>query len=580
MHSYLGELSTLFQNATEKAFPSLPQPFLVEITESTQEKFGHYQCNSAMKIAKLEKSNPRTVAETLIKHLEKTPLTEKIWIEGPGFINISIHPHAIESRLQETLTCPRLGIEKKKEHERVVIDFSSPNIAKEMHVGHLRSTIIGDCLARIFEFHGLDVVRLNHVGDFGTSFGMLIAYMKQFERDVVDGKKAATLQDLVAWYKSAKKTFDEDETFKKASQLEVVKLQSGEKEAVELWKTICEISRIAFREIYDLLDIHLIERGESFYKDELKNIVDLLDQKGLVTISDGAKCVFLEGFKNREGNTLPLMVQKSDGGYTYDTTDIAALLHRVKDEKASRIIYVTDQGQSEHFHMVFALGEKAGIYDPSKVRLDHVGFGLVLGQDGKKFRTRAGDTEKLIDLLNTAIDEAKKILQERTKELSGEALLTAAKTLGLSAVKYADLSTNRMSDYVFSYDKMLKFEGNTAAFIMYSYVRVLGIERKINKDTESLKKSGKITLSHPSEISLGLHLTKFIEVLETCEETLLPNRLTEYLYLLAEKFNAFFRDCRVEGSEEETSRLLLCIATKQTLKKGLELLGIGTLERM
>jgi arginyl-tRNA synthetase len=305
-----------------------------------------------------------------------------------------------------------------------------------------------------------------------------------------------------------------------------------------------------------------------------------LEAKGLVTLSDGAKCVFLEGFQNREGESLPLMIQKSDGGYNYDTTDMAAIRQRIEDEKANRLIYVTDQGQSTHFHMVFIAAEKAGYLDPSKVRTDHVGFGLVLGADGKKFRTRSGETEKLVDLLNAAIEEAKKILLARDPKISEEELNHAAKVLGLGAIKYADLSSHRMSDYQFSYEKMLRFEGNTAAFILYSYVRVGGIKRKVNANIDALIGKEAITLQHPSEVALALHLSQFQETLDQVTDSLLPNRLTEYLFGLAEKFNAFFRDCRVEGVAEQNSRLQLAELTARVLKKGLNLLGIETLERM
>jgi len=449
-----------------------------------------------------------------------------------------------------------------------------------MHVGHLRSTIIGDCLARLFEFLGHDVLRLNHIGDWGTAFGMLIAYMKEQAPDVLTGKKDTDLTHLVGWYKASKQLFDMDPAFKKKSQLEVVALQGGDPESLKAWHIICDISSRAYQQIYDLLDVKLIERGESFYNPMLADTVADLEKKGLITISDGAKCVFVEGFQNREGNLLPLMVQKSDGGYNYDTTDMATIYHRIHDEKGDRLIYVTDSGQSVHFQMIFKVAEMAGYLDPKKVKVDHVPFGLVLGPDGKKFKTRSGDTEKLIDLLTTAIDHADKILQERSPELSEKERHHLAHALGIGAIKYADLSCNRTGDYVFSYDRMLRFEGNTAAYLMYSYVRVAGIKRKVNVNVETILKSESIRLEHPSEISLGVHLSQFGEALENVSRDLLPNRLTDYLYALAEKFNAFFRDCRVEGSPEQNSRLLLCEAVARTMKQGLDILGVQTVDRM
>ena len=357
-------------------------------------------------------------------------------------------------------------------------------------------------------------------------------------------------------------------------------LQSGDPSSLKAWKIICGISRQAYQEIYDLLDIKLLERGESFYNPMLPSLVSDLDSKGLIQVSDGAKCIFLEGFQNREGQPLPLMIQKSDGGYNYDTTDMAAIRHRIQEEKADRIIIVTDAGQSTHFQMIFAAAEKAGYLDRSHVQVDHVPFGLVLGNDGKKFKTRSGDTEPLIDLLIAAIEQAKEILRARDPQMDPALIEEISRTLGIGAVKYADLSCHRTGDYVFSYERMLRFEGNTAAFLMYAYVRVAGIKRKTQADIEKIKQTCRIALEHPSEIALGLHLLQFGETLELISRELLPNRLTDYLYSLAEKFNAFFRDCRVEGTAQQNPRLLLCEVTARTLHRGLNILGLNTVERM
>jgi arginyl-tRNA synthetase len=412
---------------------------------------------------------------------------------------------------------PRLGIEKAAQPQKVVIDFSSPNVAKEMHVGHLRSTIIGDCLARLFEFLGDDVLRLNHIGDWGTAFGMLIAYMKEQVPEVLTGKKETDLTHLVFWYKAAKQLFDCDPDFKRAAHREVVALQRGEPQAMAAWRIICLISERAYQEIYDVLDVKLIQRGESFYNPMLGPLVQDLEKKGLITISEGAKCIFLEGFYNREGEPLPLMVQKSDGGYNYATTDMAALRQRIEVEKADRIIYVTDAGQQVHFQMIFKAAEKAGYLDPGKVRVDHVGFGLVLGPDGKKFRTRSGDTERLIDLLTAAQEHARAILIERDPGMSVEEMNRISHVLGIGAVKYADLSSNRTKDYLFSYERMLKFEGNTAVFLEYSYVRAEAIKRKIGIAIEDVLHE-RIVLVHPSEVALGLHLLQFAEALVMIKE--------------------------------------------------------------
>ena len=438
-----------------------------------------------------------------------------------------------------------------------------------MHVGHLRSTIIGDSLARLFEFLGHDVLRLNHIGDWGTSFGMLIAYIKEEHPHLVTGEENIPLSVLMQWYQASKKRFDAEPEFKKRSQNEVVALQSNDPINLKIWEKICEISRIGYQEIYDLLDIHLNERGESFYNPMLKEVVDDLEKKGLVTISDGAKCIFVPAHE------IPLMVQKSDGGYNYDTTDMAALLHRVNIEKAEKIIYVVDQGQALHFDLVIQSALLAGYFDPNKVHIEHVPFGLVLGTEGKKFRTRSGETEKeLMDLLLAAIDKAETIIKEKNPELTEQEVKELAHIIGLSSVKYADLSNHRAGDYQFSYDKMLRFEGNTAPYLLYAYVRTQGIAR------QSAKKAGKIHLTHPQEQLLALKLLQFHDVLKSIERELIPHKLTEYLFDLANSFNAFFRDCRVVGSEEEESRLALVALVGKTLQKGLNILGIKTVDKM
>lgn len=585
MKTLITILRNQFQTAIETAYPQLKgQDLPLEVVQSTQDKFGHYQCNSAMKLTKQLGIKPREIAEKITESLDRSYTKEKIILDvtiaGPGFINITLDPHFLSHYVNEMLKSPHLGIMPLDHPQRVIIDFSSPNTAKEMHVGHLRSTIIGDCLSRLFEFLGYDVLRLNHIGDWGTAFGMLIAYMKEEAPDVIQGKASTDLTHLVIWYKAAKQKFDADPDFKKKSQLEVVALQSGDKDALKAWEIICDISRKAYQEIYDLLDVSLIERGESFYNPELADTVADLEKKGLVTISQGAKCIFLEGFQNREGDNLPLMVQKSDGGYNYDTTDMAAIRHRIEVEKGDRLIYVTDAGQAQHFKMIFMAAEKADYLDPAKVRVDHVPFGLVLGSDGKKFRTRSGDTEKLIDLVDAAIKQAGQILEERSPELPVQERDALAKNLGIGAIKYADLSCHRTSDYTFSYERMLRFEGNTAAFLMYAYVRVAGIKRKVKADVDQLKQTKRIVLEHPSEIALGVHLAQFGEALEMVADDLLPNRLTDYLYGLAEKFNAFFRDCRVEGTPEQDSRLLLCETAACVMKQGLQILGLKTVDKM
>jgi arginyl-tRNA synthetase len=567
--------------AITKAFPQLSADDSQAEVTICKEGHADYQCNSALKLAKILHLSPRDIAQQIISLLQ-TPLCSKIELAGSGFINFWIKPEILQKELDAILRDPRLGVEIADPRKRVVVDFSYPNIAKELHVGHLRSTIIGDSIARLLEFLGYDVLRLNHVGDWGSQFGMLIAYLKQEQPDVLSGKKTADLSTFTLWYKQSKKLCDDDPEFKKRAQQEVVALQSGQKESLACWELICKLSRIGFNEIYSLLDVTILERGESFYNPFLKDLISDLEKKDLIQISNGAKCVFPKGFVNRDGEPLPLMVQKSDGGFNYDTTDLAGFRHRIGVEKATWIIIVTDAGQSLHFQLVYQSAVLAKYLDPAKIRFDHVPFGVVLGPDGKKFKTRSGETEKLIDLLTEAVKRAKKVLLEHTKgeNFSDEEIDEISKVLGIDAIKYADLSSNRVRDYVFSYDRMLKFEGNTAAFLLYAYVRILGIMRKTKANPDEILKSYHITLGHPSEIALGLHLRRFSEVLETITEDLLPNHLADYLYVLAEKFNSFFRDCRVEGSPEEKSRLALCELTGRILKQGLFILGLKTVSKM
>lgn len=575
-------LLSLFKKKISEAISSglsiTPDAVQTDIAPCDREEFGHYQCNAALRLGASLKQSPRLIAQKIVEHFDAA-ICSKVEIAGPGFINFTLSPQFLSLELQKQLEDPFLGASIPPDKKRIIVEFSSPNVAKELHVGHIRSTIIGDCLARLFEFLQQDVLRLNHIGDWGTQFGMLIAYMGEYAPKILRGEEKVTLPILMGLYRASKEKFDLDPGFKKKSQLEVVRLQAGADDAIAAWKLICQISREGFQEIYDLLNVKIIERGESFYNPYLKAVVEELDKKGLVSISGGAKCIFLEGFKNREGDPLPMIIQKSDGGYNYDTTDLAALRHRIFEEKAERIICITDIGQSLHFQMLFAAAERAGWLE-KKVELDHVGFGLVLGPDGKKFKTRSGDTEKLIDLLIEAVNRARLIVQERLPEAREEETDRLARVIGIGALKYADLSSSRTKDYTFSYDRMLSFEGNTAVFLLYAYVRISGIKRKIHADMDVLFSNYKIVVEHPSEVSLALHLRRFGEVLETVAQELLPNRLTDYLYVLAEKFNAFFRDCRVEGSLEQSSRLLLCELTARVLRQGLEILGLETIERM
>lgn len=584
MKSILETLETRFHRALDAAFGAeltVPAPV---VGGASNPKFGDYQSNVALALAKPLGQSPRAIADQILEHLAVDDLCEAPTIAGPGFINLTLLPAFLAAQLQQMQSDPRLGIEPIANPQRVIVDFSSPNIAKEMHVGHLRSTIIGDCIARILEFQGHDVLRLNHIGDWGTQFGMLITYLSEVHPAALTTSEALDLGDLVAFYKKAKQRFDEDEAFQAQSRQAVVQLQQGDPEATQAWQLLCEQSRCEFEKIYRDLDIELTERGESFYNPLLAEVITDLDKAGLLETDQGAKCVFLEGFTNKQGNPQPLIVQKSDGGFNYATTDLAALRHRITAESAQRIIYVTDAGQANHFAQVFQVAERAG-WTPETVQVVHVPFGLVQGEDGKKLKTRSGETVRLRDLLDEAVSRAqadiKARLADEDRTEAPEFIAHVAQVIGLGAVKYADLSQNRTSNYVFSYDKMLALQGNTAPYMVYAYVRVQGISRKGNIDFSQLGDTS-LTIAEPSELTLAKHLLQMQDILSEVAADLLPNRLCQYLFELSQKFNQFYDQCPVLNAEEpaRTSRLVLSDLTARTLKLGLSLLGIEVLERM
>lgn len=561
-------LSSICRKAFEEAFPLLNLPQII-VTPATKSMFGHYQCNDAMKLAKTLNKSPRVIAEKIVPLLQKEDIFEEVSIAGLGFINLSLSKTFLSQELKQLpqLLEPGALIDKV---ETIIVEFSSPNVAKEMHVGHLRSTIIGDSIAKIFEFLGHNVIRLNHIGDWGTSFGMLITYL--IDENL---QNTSDLAELTLLYKKAKQRFDEDENFKQRSRQTVVALQHEVPQIINLWKNICQVSRKSFQDIYSRLNVYLEERGESFYNSLLPDIVEDLKEKQLAILSEGAWCIFHEGISS------PLMVQKQDGGYNYDTTDMAAMYYRVSIDNAQRIIIVTDAGQALHFELVKKTAQQAGYLKDTQ--FDHVTFGLVLNSNKKKFKTRSGETIKLLDLLNTAIEKAAILLLEHDPHISQEDLKKNSKVLGINAIKYADLSTHRISDYIFSFDKMLRFEGNTATFILYSYVRIYGLKRFLQiseKELETMFKTETIHLEHPSEVSLAVQLLKFPETVIKVSEELTPHLIANYLYLLAEKFNAFFRDCRVQGSDYQTSRILLAYVTEKVFALGAKLLGLELLTKL
>lgn len=588
MLSIVSCLENIFLVAVGKTYPELNN-ITVNVVPSQNEKFGDYQFNNAMQFSKLlaatgKKESPQIIAKNIISNIPPNEFLEKVEVAGPGFVNVTIKREIVTQQLKDLLihgVRPPMvnGIKK------VIVDFSSPNIAKEMHVGHLRSTIIGESICRLLEFVGHNVIRINHVGDWGTQFGMLIAHLHDKFPDY--STVSPPIQDLQAFYKESKVRFDEDPEFKKRAYEFVVKLQSHDPEVIKGWQLICDVSRKEFDKIYQLLDVTLTERGESFYQDKMADVVKELDEKGFTEMDEGRKILFVPGFP------APMTLVKSDGGYTYDTSDMAALKHRLFAEKANWLIYVVDSGQSTHLECVYACGKMAGWYDPAETRVEHAGFGVVLGEDKKKFKTRSGDTVRLIDLLDEGLKRSLQKLKEkeRDKVLSPADLEIAQKAVAFGCIRYADLSHNRTNDYVFSFDKMLDDRGNTAAYLLYAITRIRSISRTANVTSAELKKlaeSMDVSLDHPKELKLGKFLLKFPDVINKILCDLCMHTLCDYLYELMTTFTEFYDSCycvekdRITGEFKHINygRLLLCEATSEVATKCFYILGIRTVERM
>ncbi|KAF5815520.1 putative arginine--tRNA ligase [Helianthus annuus] len=680
------QLAKVFEVSIKVTVPDESQVVPI-IAPCSKKESGDYQCNNAMSLwSKIkgkgtEFKGPQPVGQAIMRNLPASDMIESCSVAGPGFINVKLSTQWIAKSIQKMLIdgidtwAPKLPV------KRAVVDFSSPNIAKEMHVGHLRSTIIGDTLARMLEYSKVDVLRRNHVGDWGTQFGMLIEFL--FEKFPDGEVNDQDIGELEVFYKASKQRFDGDKEFKETAQQAVVRLQGGEEKYRKAWAQICEISRRGFEQVYRRLGVHLEEKGESFYNPYIPGTLDLLRQKGLIkneaqaikfkegqvikiegakveknkedlvikiergqviTIegakvikNEGAKVVKIEGarvikteegeviknekgevIKNEEGKVIkveegqvikiegaqvieteggqvieiegaqvieiegkdiPLIVVKKDGGYNYASTDLAALWYRLNEEKAEWIIYLTDVGQREHFEMFFAAAKLAGWLPTDKnkyPKTSHVGFGLVLGDDKKRFRTRSTEVVKLVDLLDEAKRRCKEALEERGKaaQWTPEELEQTSEAIGYGAVKYADLKNNRLTNYTFNFDQMLNDKGNTAVYLLYAHARICSIIRKSGKDIEELKREGQLKLERDEERKLGLHLLQFPEAVKEACTNLLPNVLCEYLYDLSEKFTSFYSECQVVGSAEERSRLLLCEATAVVMRKCFYLLGI------
>jgi arginyl-tRNA synthetase len=552
------------------------------VITASKPEFGDYQANGVMALAKQLKTNPRELAQQLLVLLEarENPLIERYEVAGPGFINIHLTNTALIDMAESIRPAETGMIPETEDPQAIVVDYSSPNLAKEMHVGHLRGSIIGDCLARVLESCGHTIIRQNHVGDWGTQFGMLITYMQELAEQQSD--LPTQLSDLESFYRAAKQRFDEDEEFATLSRANVVKLQSGEPEFLKAWQQFIHESLSHCQAVYDKLNITLSPtdlKAESFYNDELGAIVRTLEEKSLLSISEGARCVFLPQFTGKDGDPLPVIIQKSDGGYLYATTDLAAIKYRSSELQADRSLYVVDARQSLHFQQVFAVAREAGLASEA-ISLEHIAYGTMMGKDGKPFATRSGGLIKLVDLLDESISRAFALVSEKNPQLDENSRKLISEKVGIAAVKYADLSKNRTSDYIFDWSTMLSFEGNTAPYLMYAYARIKSILRKQGDESAI----GNISnLDMAEERNLLVKILQLPEIIDAVARDCYPNQLCNYLYELSGMFMKFYESCPILKTEDETvrdSRLALAALSAKTLKQGLNLLGIETLEQM
>ena len=551
-----------------------------QVRQSAKIQFGDYQANGVMAVAKKLGMAPRQLAEQVLSHLDLNGIANKVEIAGPGFINIFLDPTFLAENVNSALASERLGV-ARPQAQTIVVDYSAPNVAKEMHVGHLRSTIIGDAAVRTLEFLGHKVIRANHVGDWGTQFGMLIAWLEKQQQENA-GEMA--LSDLEGFYRDAKKHYDEDEVFAERARNYVVKLQGGDTYFLEMWRKLVDITMTQNQITYDRLNVTLTRddvMGESLYNPMLPGIVADLKAKGLAVESEGATVVFLDEYKNKEGEPMGVIIQKKDGGYLYTTTDIACAKYRYETLHADRVLYYIDSRQHQHLMQAWTIVRKAG-YVPESVPLEHHMFGMMLGKDGKPFKTRAGGTVKLADLLDEALERARRLVAEKNPDMPADELEQLANAVGIGAVKYADLSKNRTTDYVFDWDNMLAFEGNTAPYMQYAYTRVLSVFRKAEVDEQALA-AAPVIITEAREAQLAARLLQFEETLTVVAREGTPHVMCAYLYDLAGLFSGFYEHCPIITAESDTarnSRLKLAQLTARTLKQGLDTLGIETVERM
>ena len=542
---------------------------VISVSEATKPEFGDYQFNGAMALSKKLGQNPRQIAKEIVDHLDLNGILAKSEIAGPGFINLWINPSWIADKCQIALNDERLGVEKRETPVKVLVDYSGPNMAKQMHVGHLRSTIIGDTLANLLTFLGDEVIRQNHIGDWGTQFGMLIAYLEEMGSD-----GSADLKDLEQFYKDAKGRFDADADFADKAREYVVKIQSGDQHCLNLWQKFIDISLGHCEDVYNKLCVKLTRedvKAESFYNEDLPQVIEDLIEQNLLKESDGAQCVFLEG------EEIPVIVQKGDGGYLYATTDLAALRYRANVLGAKRISYVVDARQGGHFKQVFKVAKESG-FVAKDVKLEHIAFGTMMDKGGKPFKTRDGGTVKLIDLLDEAVVKAKETINDK-ENYSEEEIEALAKIIGIGAVKYADLAINRESNYIFNWNKMLSFEGNTSLYMQYAYARIQSIFRRFEGEVK-----GDIVIGDVLEHRLSVMLLRFEDVLYRAAVDAAPNQITTYLYELVTLFMRFYEQNPIlkEGVDEQTkmSRLQLADLTAKTIKQGLALLGIEVVNKL
>lgn len=553
----------------------------IQLDRPRDKSHGDFACNLAMMLAKPAKRNPRELAQLIIDAIPANDVIAHCDIAGPGFINIAVNHQRIVEQLEAAFKDARLGVASSGESQTIVIDYSSPNLAKEMHVGHLRSTIIGDAISRTLELQGHHVVRQNHVGDWGTQFGMLLAHMEDVQQ--ASSNVALQLSDLETFYKEAKQRFDSEPEFADRARALVVKLQGGDAHCLSLWRQFIDISLSHCQQVYDRLSVRLTHAdvmAESAYNDQLHDIVRVLREQGLLVEDQGAQCVFLDEFKGKEDEPLPIIVQKKDGGFLYATTDLAAVRYRAETLQADRVIYVVDARQALHFNQIFTLARKAGLA-PESMSLEHMGFGVVLGKDNRPFKSRDGGVTKLADLLTEAERRAADLIASKNTALSADEQAHVASVVGIAAVKYADLSKNRTSDYVFDWDTMISFEGNTAPYLLYAYTRVRSVFQKAGLSMDSITGSIQLTTEH--DTALANKLAQFPEIINSVATKGMPHFLCGYLYELAGAFSSFYEACPILNANDDAiqaSRLKLSALTARTLEQGLALLGIPTLSRM